>query len=109
MTDEKLIRVAKITSLVIAVLSFITAPLLMFAPEGLWQIIRIFTGFYNIPVITIVLVGLFTKRVPALAAKVAIIFHVIAYGLLKFVWEVDINFIHIYAILFAIELAICWL
>ncbi len=105
-SDEKLIRVAKITSIVIAVLSFITAPLLMFAPEGLWQIIRIFTGFYNIPVITIVLVGLFTKRVPALAAKVAIIFHVIAYGLLKFVWEVDINFIHIYAILFTIELAI---
>lgn len=105
-SDEKLIHVAKITSIIIAVLSFITAPLLMFAPEGLWQIIRIFTGFYNIPVITIVLVGLFTKRVPALAAKVAIIFHVIAYGLLKFVWEVDINFIHIYAILFAIELVI---
>ena len=105
-SDEKLIHVAKIASIIIAVLSFITAPLLMFAPEGLWQIIRIFTGFYNIPVITIVLVGLFTKRVPALAAKVAIIFHVIAYGLLKFVWEVDINFIHIYAILFAIELAI---
>jgi len=105
-SDAKLIRVAKITSLVIAVLSFITAPLLMLAPEGLWQIIRIFTGFYNIPVITIVLVGLFTKNVPALAAKVAIIFHVIAYGLLKFVWQVDINFIHIYAILFIIELTI---
>jgi SSS family solute:Na+ symporter len=105
-SDEQLIRVAKITSLVIAILSFVTAPLLMLAPEGLWQIIRIFTGFYNIPVITIVLVGLFTKRVPALAAKVAIIFHVIAYGLLKFVWDVDINFIHIYAILFAVELTI---
>ena len=105
-TDSQLIRVAKITSLVIAVVSFITAPLLMLAPEGLWQIIRIFTGFYNIPVITIVLVGLFTKNVPALAAKVAIIFHVIAYGLLKFVWQVEINFIHIYAILFAIELGI---
>ena len=105
-SDEKLIRVAKITSLVIAVLSFVTAPLLMFAPEGLWQIIRIFTGFYNIPVITIVLVGLFTRNVPALAAKVAIIFHIIAYGLLQFVWQVEINFIHIYAILFAIELTI---
>lgn len=105
-SDEKLIRVAKITSIVIALFSFITAPLLMFAPEGLWQIIRIFTGFYNIPVITIVLVGLFTRRVPALGAKVAIIFHVIAYALLKFVWEVDINFIHIYAILFFVELAI---
>lgn len=105
-SDEKLIRVAKITSIVIALFSFITAPLLMFAPEGLWQIIRIFTGFYNIPVITIVLVGLFTRRVPALGAKVAIVFHVIAYALLKFVWEVDINFIHIYAILFFVELAI---
>jgi len=105
-SDSQLIRVAKITSLVIAVVSFITAPLLMLAPEGLWQIIRIFTGFYNIPVITIVLVGLFTKNVPALAAKVAIIFHVIAYALLKFVWQVEINFIHIYAILFAIELGI---
>ena len=105
-SDSQLIRVAKITSLVIAVVSFITAPLLMLAPEGLWQIIRIFTGFYNIPVITILLVGLFTKNVPALAAKVAIIFHVIAYALLKFVWQVEINFIHIYAILFAIELGI---
>lgn len=105
-SDEKLIKVAKITSIVIALFSFITAPLLMFAPEGLWQIIRIFTGFYNIPVITIVLVGLFTKRVPALGAKVAIVIHVIAYALLQFVWKIDLNFIHIYAILFAIELAI---
>jgi len=105
-SDGQLIRVAKITSLIIAVVSFVTAPLLMLAPEGLWQIIRIFTGFYNIPVITIVLVGLFTKNVPALAAKVAIVFHVIAYGLLKFVWQVELNFIHIYAVLFFIELAI---
>lgn len=105
-SDQKLIKVAKITSIVIALFSFITAPLLMFAPEGLWQIIRIFTGFYNIPVITIVLVGLFTRRVPAIGAKVAIVFHVIAYTLLKFVWDVDINFIHIYAILFFVELGI---
>ncbi|MEM7098568.1 MAG: solute:sodium symporter family transporter [Pseudomonadota bacterium] len=104
--DAKLIKVAKIASLVIALFSFAAAPLLQYAPEGLWQIIRIFTGFYNIPIITLVLVGLFTKRVPALAAKVAVTFHVIAYGLLQFAFEVEINFIHIYAILFVIEVAI---
>ena len=92
--------------MIIAIFSFIVAPLLQYAPDGLWQIIRIFTGFYNIPVIAVVLVGLFTRNVPALAAKVAIIFHVIAYTLLKFVWDVDINFIHIYAILFVLEVAI---
>ncbi|NND83206.1 MAG: solute:sodium symporter family transporter, partial [Gammaproteobacteria bacterium] len=105
-SDAQLIRVAKIASVVIALFSFTVAPLLQYAPDGLWQIIRIFTGFYNIPVITIVLVGLFTRRVPALAAKVAIVFHVIAYGLLKFVWEIELNFIHIYAVLFVIEVAI---
>lgn len=105
-SDEQLIRVAKITSVVIAVFSFVVAPLLMFAPEGLWHIIRVFTGFYNIPVITIVLVGLFTKRVPALAAKVVIVFHVVTYGLLQFVLAVDLNFIHIYGVLFVIELII---
>jgi SSS family solute:Na+ symporter len=105
-SDQQLIRVAKIASVVIALFSFIVAPLLMFAPEGLWQIIRIFTGFYNIPVITIVLVGFFTSHVPALAAKVVIVFHVITYALLKFIIEIDINFIHIYAILFVIEVGI---
>ncbi|MEO1576589.1 MAG: solute:sodium symporter family transporter, partial [Pseudomonadota bacterium] len=70
LSDEALVRVAKIASVVIALFSFAVAPLLQFAPEGLWQIIRIFTGFYNIPIIAIVIVGLFTRRVPALAAKV---------------------------------------
>jgi len=105
-TDKQLIKVAKIASVLIALFSFIVAPLLMFAPEGLWQIIRIFTGFYNIPVITIVLVGFFAPRVPALAAKVVIVFHIISYGLLKFVIDVEIHFIHIYAILFMVEVAI---
>ncbi|MAZ87828.1 MAG: solute:sodium symporter family transporter [Cellvibrionaceae bacterium] len=105
-SDEQLIKVAKIASLVIAVFSFVVSPLLQYAPEGLFQVIRVFTGFYNIPVIAVVLVGLFTKRVPGLAAKVAICFHVVAYGLLKFVFDVQINFIHIYAILFFIEVSI---
>ncbi|EAW29575.1 putative sodium/myo-inositol cotransporter [marine gamma proteobacterium HTCC2143] len=105
-SDEKLIKVAKIASVIIALFSFAAAPLLQYAPEGIFQIIRIFTGFYNIPVIAVVLVGLFTKRVPGIAATIAIVFHIIAYGLLQFVIKVDINFLHIYAILFFIEVSI---
>jgi len=103
--DKQLLKIAKRASVVIALFSFVVAPMLQFAPEGLWQIIRIFTGFYNIPVIAIVIVGLFTRRVPALAAKLVIVFHVIAYGLLKFVLDdwVTIHFLHLYAILFVIE------
>jgi len=107
-SDRELVRVAKIASLLIALFSFAVAPLLYFAAEGLWQIIRIFTGFYNIPTIVIVIVGLFTARVPALGAKLVIIFHVVAYGLLRFVFDdvVTLHFIHLYAVLFWVEVGI---
>lgn len=106
LTDAQLIKVAKIASVFIAIFSFIVSPMLQYAPEGLWQIIRIFTGYYNIPVISIVLIGLFARHVPPIAPKVVIIFHIIAYTLLKFVWEIDIHFIHMYGILFVIEISI---
>ncbi len=105
-SDEQLIKVAKITSVIIAVLSFVVAPLLQYFPEGLFQVIRKFTGFYNIPVIAIVLAGLFLKNVPSIGPKIAIGFHVITYGLLTFVWVPELHFIHIYAVLFAIEMGI---
>ena len=108
LSDRQAVRIAMIASVVIALFSFLVAPLLWFAPEGLWQIIRIFTGFYNIPIVAIVIVGLFARRVPAIGAKIVIGFHVIAYGLLKFVFDdfVTLHFLHLYAILFAIEVGI---
>ena len=108
MGDSELVRVAKIASVVIALFSFVVAPLLQFAPEGLWQIIRIFTGFYNIPIVAIVIVGLFTRRVPALGAKIVIVFHVVVYGVVKFVLDdvVTLHFLHLYAVLFVIEVGI---
>ena len=108
LSDAQLVKAAKIASVVIALFSFVVAPLLYFAPEGLWQVIRIFTGFYNIPIVAIVIVGLFTRRVPAIGAKIAIVFHVVAYGLFRFVLHdfAPIHFLHLYAILFVVEVAI---
>ena len=106
--DKKLLIIAKRASVVIALFSFVIAPLLQFAPDGLWQIIRIFTGFYNIPVIAVVIVGLFTTRVPSIAPKVAIVFHIIFYSLFQFVFKdiFQIHFLHLYAILFISEILI---
>ena len=106
--EAEIVKVAKVASVLIAIFSFIVAPLLQYAPEGLWQVMRIFTGFYNIPVIAIVVVGLFTRHVPALGPKIAILFHIIAYSLLQFIFSdyVNIHFIHLYAILFFLEVGI---
>jgi SSS family solute:Na+ symporter len=104
-SDQTLVHWAKWGSVVIALFSLGVAPLLQFAPEGLWQIIRIFTGFYNIPIIAIVLVGMLTTRVPARAVKIAIGFHLVAYGSVQFLFkeQVALHFLHLYAILFVIE------
>ncbi|MEM7459057.1 MAG: solute:sodium symporter family transporter [Pseudomonadota bacterium] len=108
LSDRQAVRIAMAASVVIALFSFMVAPMLWFAPEGLWQIIRIFTGFYNIPIVAIVIVGLFARRAPAIGAKIVIGFHVIAYGLLKFAFAdiVTLHFLHLYAILFVIEVSI---
>lgn len=107
-SDVDLVRVAKIASIVIALFSFVVAPLLYFAEQGLWQIIRIFTGFYNIPTVVIVIMGLFTRHVPAIGAKIVIVFHVTAYALLRFVFDeaITLHFLHQYAILFVVEVII---
>ena len=106
-SDTEMVRVAKRVGLVMTGFSLLVAPLLQFAAEGLWQVIRIFTGFYNIPMIAIVVIGLFTRRVPAVAAKVVIIFHIAAYGTFQFVLKdlVPVHFLHLYAILFVLEIA----
>jgi solute:Na+ symporter, SSS family len=110
--DKKLIAVSKVFGTLLAIVSLFISPMLMNASEGLWDLIRRFTGFFNIPIIAIVLVGILTKYVPAVAAKVVIIFHVVTYYMLVWGTEhlfnvaIPIHFIHIYAILFVVEVGI---
>lgn len=112
LSDEKLLSLSKWFAGGLALISFFISPLLMYAPEGLWDLIRRFTGFFNIPIITIVLVGIFIKKVPPLAAKVVIWFHVVTYYMILWGTEqlfgipLHINYIHVYGILFLTEIII---
>lgn len=104
MSDEKLIKTAKIVGTILAVFSMIVAPLTMYADGGLYEVMRRFTGFFNIPTIAIVLSGFFSKRVTSLGAKFTVFFHIIIYTLLIFVLKVKINYIHIMGILFIVNI-----
>lgn len=111
-TDRQMIRVSQWFGVILALATFFISPMLMNAPQGLWTIIRQFTGFFNIPIIAIVLVGIFAKKVPAIAPKIVIISHVIVYYLLIwglpmfFKYEMAINFIYIQGLLFVMEVLI---
>ncbi len=107
-SDAEMIRWARQIGIVIALISFVIAPLLQLAPDGLWQVVRQFTGFYNIPVISVVIAAFFMPKVPAKGAIAAIVFHIPAYALVTFVWDTGVHFIHLYAVLFTLEIGIMW-
>ncbi|MGX5789584.1 solute:sodium symporter family transporter [Staphylococcus equorum] len=108
--DKQMIRVSQWFGVVLSLLTFFISPLLIYAPDGLWTVIREFTGFFNIPIIAIVLIGIFSKRVPAIGAKIVIISHVFIYYFLMwgataiFNITIPINFIHIQGGLFLMEI-----
>ena len=106
--DAETIRLARAVSIVIALVSFAIAPLLQFAPEGLWQVVRKFTGFYNVPIVAVVVAAFCMPRATAAGAIAAVLFHLPAYALVTFVWDTGLHFIHVYAVLFVAELGIVW-
>jgi SSS family solute:Na+ symporter len=96
---------ARAQSVVLVGVSVLIALQLPDASEGLWQLIRRFTGFYNIPVITLVLIALLRRNLNPDAALSVIFFHIVVYGWCTFVQDPGIHFVHLYAVLFIAEAA----
>jgi SSS family solute:Na+ symporter len=107
-SDAERIRIGRYAGIALTLAGLCVAPMLQLAPDGLWQLIRKFTGFYNIPIIAIVLAALFIPRASNRAAIVAIAFHVPAYAFVTFVWDGGLHFVHWYAVLFALEMLILY-
>ncbi len=102
-SDEKLIKVGKLFALVIAIVSMLVAPLILNAPDGLFDYLQTINGFFNVPIFTIIFMGYLTKRVPSIAAKVAIVFFVSVYAITQLVWDTGLHYLHISAILFVLS------
>ena len=107
--EKKLVRVGKIASIAFSLVSIAIAPLLLNTPNGIFDLMRRFTGFYSIPIIAIILIGFLNRRVPAVAAKLTLVFHVVVYGIYTFSGldkVLPVHYIHMMGILFIVEVAI---
>ncbi|AJG98091.1 transporter [Clostridium beijerinckii] len=101
-SDKEIISKGKIFGLVLAIISMTIAPFIMYAPQGLFQYLQTVNGFFNVPIFTIVFIGYVTKKVPAIAAKISIIFFVLTYGTLQLIIKPEMHFLHQLGILFVI-------
>jgi len=111
-SEITVIKNGKYFGIVLAIAAMLIAPFIANAPNGLFGYLQEVNGCYSIPILTIIAVGYATKRVPALAAKVAIASGVllyIVYLLLKYFVVGEDNmphYLHVMAILFVINILI---
>lgn len=110
--DEKtIVKKGKLFGIVLALASMFIAPFIANAPDGLFGYLQEVNGCYSIPILTIIIVGYLTKRVPAIAAKIAILSGVILYTISQFVlapmYGDDYpHFLHVMAILFVFNILV---
>lgn len=112
LSEEATVKLAKNIGWGFAAFAIIFTPFLDVLSTGLYDFGRSFTGFYNIPIITMVLIGMFSKKGSTLGAVCATVFHIMFYACYKFIFPgidtpftnavCSINYMNIYAISFII-------
>ncbi|MBY5946765.1 solute:sodium symporter family transporter [Photobacterium rosenbergii] len=102
LTDKELVAKGRVFGVLIAVVAICIAPFIMYAPEGLFQYLQMVAGFFSVPIFTIVFVGYISKRVPAIAAKVALVVFVSSYASMQLIFKTPLHFLHQLAILFVV-------
>lgn len=107
--EKKLIRTAKRFEIIVCLVAVLIAPFIIFVKHGFYTYVQTVNGFFNVPIFTIMFMGLVTRRVPAMAAKVGLTFFIVSYAFTQLIFDLHIHFLHILAILFIITCAIMFI
>jgi SSS family solute:Na+ symporter len=133
-SEKQTVKAGKIFGIFLALLGMSIAPFIQYAPDGLFSWLQEANGCYTIPILSIVVIGFTTKYVPAIAAKIGLISGVVLYSISQFLLkpiftenalaeaklngitsEVELalinaeaypHFLHVMAILFAINMIV---
>ena len=84
--ERTVVKYGKIFGVILALASMFIAPLI--ANTGsLFDYLQEINGIYSIPILTIIVVGYLTKRVPAIAAKIGLLSGCLLYVLSQFILQ----------------------
>lgn len=108
-SDRNLVRVGRWSSLILAILAILVAPMVANAPDGLYQLMQQLNGIFFIPIASVLIAGFFIPQISATGAKVGLATGLSFYLLTTFVFEVNLHFIHIWGIEFVLNLLVMYL
>lgn len=101
----KIVKVGQWFSLALAVISMIIAPMLE-SLSSIFEYLQKANGLFSVPIISIFLMGIISKKAPASGAKAAMALGMISYGFFTFFGIEGLHWLHGYAISFAIAVGI---
>jgi SSS family solute:Na+ symporter len=115
-TDEQIVVTGKKFGMGLAIASICIAPLLA-QMESIFTYLQKVNGLYSVPIIGIFILGIATKHVPAIAAKIGMIVGMVAYAFFTFVnikgvptffanGDGDLHWLHGYFISFILSVGV---
>ena len=115
-TDEQIVATGKKFGMGLAIASICIAPLLA-QMESIFTYLQKVNGLYSVPIIGIFILGIATKHVPAIAAKIGMIVGMAAYAFFTFVnikdvptffanGDGDLHWLHGYFISFILSVGV---
>lgn len=84
-SELKMVKAGKVFGILLALISMSIAPFIANAPDGLFSYIQESLGSLSVPILAVVVVGMATKNVPALGAKIVLTVGVLMYLISQFV------------------------
>ncbi|MFS4493098.1 solute:sodium symporter family transporter [Maribacter sp. 2308TA10-17] len=78
-TEQTAVKAGKRFGLGLAIVSMSIAPFIRYAPDGLFSYIQQALGSLSVPILAVVIIGILTKKVPAIGAKIVLIGGVLMY------------------------------
>ena len=115
-SGEQIVKIGKYFGIGLAIASICIAPLLA-QMQSIFEYLQKVNGLYSVPIIGIFLLGILTKRIPAMAAKVGMITGMGAYAFFTFInikdvlpffanTDGDLHWLHGYFISFALSILV---
>jgi len=115
-SGEQIVKIGKYFGIGLAIASICIAPILA-QMQSIFEYLQKVNGLYSVPIIGIFLLGILTKRIPAMAAKVGMITGMGAYAFFTFINikdvlpffanpDGDLHWLHGYFISFALSILV---
>ncbi|CAN5233207.1 solute:sodium symporter family transporter [soil metagenome] len=104
-TEHQMVKTGRLFSLGLALAAMVIAPFIALYGEGIFGYLQKANGCYAIPMLAVMIVALFTKRMPAASAIFGILFGSVAYLVFAFVIPIPSNEFHLQGIIFVLTMA----